>query len=142
MALFLLWCIITFEPIKPQNKSGIHFEEKSRGSEKTKISLVKQCLMELREFKLKEGKSIELYYDRLNELIYKCNRYGITRSTMEYNFTFIMGLHKEWRNVSLMMKTQQTFNVFTHNDLYYLLKAHETEVNEIVEESKINLRGP
>ena len=80
-----------------------------------------------------------MYYDHLNELIYKCNRYGINMSAMEYNLTFIMGLRKRWRNVSLMMKTQQTLDFLTLNDLYMLLKAHEAEVNEIAEESKINL---
>ena len=85
-------------------------KERYQGSERTKISSVKQCLIELKEFKKKDGESIEMYYDRLNELIYKCNRYGNTRSAMEYNLNFIMGLCKELRNVSLMMKTQQTFD--------------------------------
>ncbi|XP_023737287.1 uncharacterized protein LOC111885248 [Lactuca sativa] len=53
-----------------------------------------------------------------------------------------MGLPKEWRNVSLMMKTQQNFDFFTLNDHYNLLKAHKNEVNEVAEESKINLGGP
>ena len=61
---------------------------------------------------------------------------------MEYNLTFIMGLCKEWRNFSLMVKTQQSFNYFTLNDLYNLLKTHEAEVNEIAEESKISIGGP
>ncbi|KAL7614614.1 hypothetical protein Lser_V15G06614 [Lactuca serriola] len=92
-------------------------KEKYQGSEKTKINSVKHCLVELREFKQKESESIELYYDRLNELIYKCNRYGITRSTMEFNLIFIMGLRKEWMNV-------------------------KAEVNEISKESKISIGGP
>ena len=87
-------------------------KEKYKVNEKTKISSVKHCLLELREFKQKEGESTKLYYDRLNELIYKCNIYGIIRSTMEFNVTFIMGLRKEWRNVSLMVKTQQSFGYF------------------------------
>ena len=45
-------------------------KEKHQGSEKTKIISVKQCMLELREFKQK-GESIELFYDRMNELIYK-----------------------------------------------------------------------
>lgn len=77
-------------------------KEKFQGSEKTNV---KHCLIELKEFKQKEGESIESYYDCLNELIFKCSRYGITSSTMEFNLTFIMGLCKEWRNVSLMVKT-------------------------------------
>ena len=97
-------------------------KENFQGSEKTKINSMKHCLIELKEFKQKDGESIEGYYDRLNELIYKCNRYRITRSTMEFNITFIMGLRKEWRNVSLLGKTQQSFDTSTLNDLYNLLK--------------------
>ena len=117
-------------------------KEMFQGNEKTKINSVKNCLVELREFKQKDGESIELYYDRLDELIYKCNRYVITRSTMEFNLTFVMGLRKEWRNVSLMVKTQQSFDNFQLNDLYNLLKTHEDKVNEIAEEAKISLSGP
>ncbi|XP_023738187.1 uncharacterized protein LOC111886187 [Lactuca sativa] len=117
-------------------------KEKFQGSEKTKINSVKQCLVELKEFKQKDGESIEGYYDRLNELIYKCNHYGITRSTMEFNLAFIMGLRKEWRSVSMMVEIQQSFDNSTLNDLYNLLKTHEGEVNEIVEETKLVLGGP
>ena len=69
-------------------------KEKFQGSEKTKINSVKQRLVELKEFKQKDNETIESYYDLLNELIYKWNRFGITRSTMEFNLTFFMGLQK------------------------------------------------
>ncbi|XP_052627452.1 uncharacterized protein LOC128134082 [Lactuca sativa] len=95
-------------------------KEKYQGSEKTKINSIKQCLVELKEFRQKETKSIESYYDRLNKLIYRCNRYGITRSLIEYNLTFVIGLRKEWRS----------------------LKTHESEVSEIADESKMSLGGP
>lgn len=39
-------------------------------------------------------------------------------------------------------KDTKSFNNFSLNDLYNVLKAHETEVNEIAEESKISLGGP
>ena len=83
-----------------------------------------------------------MYYDRLNELIYKCTRYGIKITNMEYNITFVMGVHKEWRSVSLMIKTQHGFDFSTLNDVYNQLKTHEAEVTEMVEESRINLGGP
>ena len=118
-----------------------NLKEKFQGSEKTKINSMTHCLIELEEFKKKDSESIEDYYDRLNQLIYKCNRDGITRTTTEFNLTFIMGLHEEWRNVTLMVKTQQSFDTSTLNDLYNLLKTHEIEVNEIVEESKMSLGG-
>ena len=95
-------------------------------------------MLELGEFKQKKGETIEQYYDRLNELIFKCNRSGVTRSTMEFNLTFIMGLRKEWRNVSLMIKTQQSFDYFSLNDLYSVLKAHQFEVNEIAQAARIS----
>ncbi|KAL7606668.1 hypothetical protein Lser_V15G16417 [Lactuca serriola] len=94
-------------------------KEKYKGSENNKINSVKQCLVELKEFRQKETETIEVYYDCLNELIYKCNRYGITRSLMEYNLTFVMGLRKEWRS----------------------LKTHESEVFEITKEAKQSLGG-
>ena len=53
-----------------------------------------------------------------------------------------MGLCKEWHNVSLMIKTQQCFDNFSLSDLYNELKAHECEVNEIAEETRISLGGP
>lgn len=71
-------------------------QEMYQGNEKMKKSSVKQCLIELGEFRQNKGENIELYYDRLNELIFKCSRYGVNRSTKEYNFTFLMGLGKEW----------------------------------------------
>ncbi|XP_023745018.1 uncharacterized protein LOC111893181 [Lactuca sativa] len=119
-----------------------NLKEKFQGSEKTKINSVKQCLIELKDFKQKYGETIESYYDRLNELIYKCNRYGITRSAMEFNLTFVMGLLKEWRSVSMMVKNQQSFDTSSLNDLYNQLKTHKSEVNEMSEESKLSLGGP
>ena len=86
-------------------------KEKYHGSEKTKKSSVKQCLFELGEFKQEDNTTIELYYDRLKELIFRCTRYGVTRMTREY-MTFLMGLRKEWRNISLMIKFQQNLDGF------------------------------
>ena len=43
-------------------------KEKYQGSEKTKINSVKQCLVELKEFKQKENEMTEVYYDRLSHL--------------------------------------------------------------------------
>ena len=56
-------------------------EQMFQGCEKTKINLVKHCLVELKEFQQKKGEPIELYYDRLNELIYKCSHNGITKTS-------------------------------------------------------------
>ncbi|XP_023748037.1 uncharacterized protein LOC111896263 [Lactuca sativa] len=53
-----------------------------------------------------------------------------------------MGLRQEWLNIGLMVKTQQCFNYYSLNDLYNVLKAHDSEVNEIAEETKVNLGGP
>ena len=103
---------------------------------------MKQCLVELKDFKQKESESIEVYYDRFYELIYRCNRYSIIRSPMEYNLIFVMGLRKEWRSVSMMVKNQQSFDTSTLNDLYNQLKSHENKVNEIAEEAIASLGGP
>ncbi|XP_023768575.1 uncharacterized protein LOC111917153 [Lactuca sativa] len=99
-----------------------NLKEKFQGTEKTKVNSVKQCLVELKDFRKKDSETIKVYYDRLNEMFYRCNRYGITRSAMEFNLIFVMGLRKEWRSVSMM--------------------THESEVNKIDEESKANLGGP
>ena len=104
-----------------------------QGIEKTRVNSVKQFLVELKDFKQKESETIETYHDRLNELIYGCNQYGITRSVIEFNLIFVMGLRKEWRNVSMMVKNQQSFDMSTLNDVYNQLKSHENEVNEIAE---------
>lgn len=99
-------------------------------------------MLEIGEFKQKEGENIELYFDRLIELFFKCSRYGVNRCTKGYNLTFIMGLRKEWCNVHLMIKIQQCFDNFSLSDLYNELKAHESEVNEIAEEMRISFGGP
>ena len=117
-------------------------KEKYQGSEKTKKSSVKQCMLELGEFKQKDNKSIALYYDRLKDLIFKCTRYGVTRSTLEYNLTFLMGLLKEWRNIRLMIITQQSFDCYSLAYLYNVLQAHESEINEIAEEGKLSFGEP
>lgn len=83
-----------------------------------------------------------MYYDRLNELIFKCNCYGVNRLTMEYNLTFLMGLRKEWRNISLMIKTQQSFDNYSIGDLYNVLKTNQSKINQIVEDEKLSLGGP
>ncbi|XP_052622721.1 uncharacterized protein LOC128128007 [Lactuca sativa] len=98
--------------------------------------------MELKEFRQKDSETIEVYYDHLNELIYRCNRYRIIRSVMEFNLTFLMGLLKEWRSVSMMVKNQKSFDTSSINDLYNQLKTHESQVNEIAEESKLSLGVP
>lgn len=66
-----------------------------------------QCLSALSNFKQKESESSEAYYDRLNELIYKISRYGVVCTTLKFNITFILGLKKEWKNIYLMIKTQE-----------------------------------
>ncbi|XP_023760141.1 uncharacterized protein LOC111908554 [Lactuca sativa] len=118
-----------------------NMNDKCQGSEKKKINSVKQCLVVLKDFRQKEGETIEAYYDHLNELIYRCHRYGITRTSMEFNLLFVIGLRKEWRSVSMMVKNQQCFDTSTLNELYNQLKIHENEVNEIGEESKLSLGG-
>ena len=92
--------------LKSANEIWNTLKQKYQGSKKTKINSVKQCLVELKEFRQKKSESIQVYYDRFNELIYRCNRYGITRSAMEFNLTFVMGLRKEWRSASMMVKNQ------------------------------------
>ncbi|XP_023733619.1 uncharacterized protein LOC111881461 [Lactuca sativa] len=61
---------------------------------------------------------------------------------MEFNLIFVMGLQKEWRSVSMMVKNQQSFDKSSLNDLYNQLKTHESELNEMEEESKMSLGGP
>ncbi|XP_052622549.1 uncharacterized protein LOC128127868 [Lactuca sativa] len=58
---------------KTAKEIWITLKEKYQGSEKTKINSVKQCLVELKEFRQKETESLEAYYDCLNELVYRCN---------------------------------------------------------------------
>lgn len=103
---------------------------------------MKQFFLELGEIKQMENESIELYYDQLNELIFKCSQYGVTRSSLEFNLTFLMELRKEWRNISQMTKTQEIFDAYPLANLYNVLKAHESEINDIDEKSKLSLGGP
>ena len=50
---------------------------------------------------------------------------------MEFNLTFVMGLRREWRSVSMMVKNQQSFYTSSLNDLYNQLKTHKSEMNEM-----------
>ena len=61
---------------------------------------------------------------------------------MEFNLIFVMGLRKEWCSVSMMVKNQQSFDTSSLNDVYNQLKTHESEFNEMTEESKLSLGGP
>ena len=94
------------------------------------------------DFKQKLNETIEEYYDRLNELIFKCNRYRVVSTALEFNLTFILGLRKEWRNMCLMIKTQENFDTYSLSNLYNILKAHQYEVKEIAKENKMNFGGP
>ena len=67
---------------------------KYQGSEKTRKIYVKRCLLELGVFRQKDGETMEHYYYCLNELIFKCSRYGVIRSTLKYNLTFLMGFKR------------------------------------------------
>lgn len=60
---------------------------------------MKKCLSELVDFKQKKNKSIEAQYGRLNDLIFKCNQYGVIRTIVELNLTFVFKLIKEWKNI-------------------------------------------
>lgn len=70
-------------------------KEKFQGNERTKKRSITKCLSELSKFKQKESDSIEAYYDRFNDLIYKFSRYNVVRTVLEFNITFIQGLRKE-----------------------------------------------
>lgn len=48
-------------------------KENYQGNKRTKKSSVTKCLSELAKFKQKENESIEAYYDRKNDLIFRCN---------------------------------------------------------------------
>ncbi|XP_023757104.2 uncharacterized protein LOC111905646 [Lactuca sativa] len=131
-----LWSCISGNVNVPVNVQTI-------GSSSTNSSVDNQTdRLKKLEKRQKEGETIEVYYDRLNELIYRCNGYGISMTSMEVNLIFVMGLRKEWKSISMMVKNEQSFDTSTLNDLYNQLKTHETEVNEIVEETKLNLGGP
>lgn len=41
-----------------------------------------------------------------------------------------------------MIKTQQIFDNYSLGDLCNVLKAHQSEINEIAEETKMSLGGP
>lgn len=47
-----------------------------------------QCLLELSDFIHKENEKAETYYFRLKELIFICTRYGVVRTTLNFNLTF------------------------------------------------------
>lgn len=53
-----------------------------------------QCLLELSNFTQKETETAETYYFKLNEHIFKCTRYGVVHTTLNFNLTFILGLRK------------------------------------------------
>lgn len=74
-------------------------KEKFEGNEHRKKSLVTQCLFELANFKQKETKSTKAYYNHFKYLIYKCSRYNVIRSVLEFNITFILCLRKEQKNI-------------------------------------------
>lgn len=101
-------------------------KEKNQGNERTKKIYVTQCLSELSDFKQKENETIKAYYVRLNELIFRCSGYGVVRTTLEFNLTFILGLRKEYRNICLMIKTQENFDTYSLSDVYNILKAQES----------------
>lgn len=101
-----------------------------------------KCLSKLADFKQKENANIEAYYDRMNDLIFKCNQYGLNRTSLEFNLTFVYGLRKEWRNMCLMIKTQENFDTHSLSNLYNILKTHESGVMEITEENKMKSDGP
>ena len=42
----------------------------------------------------------------------------------------------------MMVKNHQSYNTSTLNDLYSQLRRHESEVNEMMEESTLSLGGP
>ena len=63
-------------------------KEKYHSYERKKKGFVTKCLSELAKFKQKENENIEAYYDRMNDLIFKCNQYGVVCTTLEFNFTF------------------------------------------------------
>lgn len=63
-------------------------KENYQGNGKINKSSIKQCVLELGEFKQNETESIESYYNGLNELIFKSSHYGVIRSTLESNLTF------------------------------------------------------
>ena len=43
-----------------------NLKDKFQGSEKMKMNSIKQCLVELKDFRQKEGETTEAYYDHLN----------------------------------------------------------------------------
>ena len=67
---------------------------KYQGSEKTKKSFLKQCVLELGEFKQKDDTNNRNVLRSSNQLIFKSSRYGVIHSTIEYNLAFLMGLRK------------------------------------------------
>ena len=79
-----------FRGCKTEKEFWDTLKEKYQGSEKTKKISMKQCLLELGEFRQKESETIKIYYDCLNGLIFKCNHYGETLSTLEYNLTLFL----------------------------------------------------
>lgn len=68
-------------------------------------------LAQLAEFKQKDNESSQSYYNRFNELIYKCTMVNVHHTTLEFNITFILVL-KEWKNICLMIKTQENFDTY------------------------------
>ncbi|XP_052622499.1 uncharacterized protein LOC128127833 [Lactuca sativa] len=70
------------------SSSSSEVENQSNRLKQLEKKYMRELRVELKDFKQKESESIEVYYDRFNELIYRCNRYGIIRSSMEFNLIF------------------------------------------------------
>lgn len=64
---------------------------------------------------------------------------------MELKVTFLQQVWKEWKNVSLLIKTHENFYSYSLFILYNILKAHEDDVKETAnekEKDKSTFGGP
>lgn len=58
---------------------------------------------------------------------------------------FTKGQGKEWRNISLLIKSHENFESYSLSVFYNILKAHEDDVKESVDEKekdKATFGGP
>lgn len=91
-------CTITYKDIRCHKRFGIPWKKNYHENERIKKSSLSKCFSELANFKQKENKSIEAYYDTLNELIFKWNWYGVISITLEFNINFFLDSERNGEN--------------------------------------------
>ncbi|KAI3496719.1 hypothetical protein L1887_39092 [Cichorium endivia] len=98
------------------------------GTDVMKKSKVNNILADFSNFKQLENEKIDQTFKRSTDVVYELEKHGVSKTSHETNFRFMQCLRREWKQITMMVRSHEKINSYSLEELYNSLKSYEYDV--------------